>query len=113
MPAGLALLLRGSLRTRFRDGFFSFSQPLAHDSSLTRKAKSPWSLQIVRCPWNLAGESKGLSAPGITLFSTMVPHVAEFHGRAEFQQENAVRRGSCLGRVGAIAGKMGVSQHHP
>lgn len=43
----------------------------------------------------------------------MVPHVAEFHDRAEFQEENAVRRGSCLGRVGATAGKEGVSQHHP
>lgn len=113
VPTRLALPLRGPLRTRFRDGFLGFSQPLAHDSSLTRKAKSPWSFQIVRCPWNLAGESKGLSAPAITPFSTTIPYVAEFHGRTEFQEENAVRRGSCPGRIGATAGRAGVSQYHP
>lgn len=32
----LAHPLRGSLRTRFRDGSLGFSQPLARDSSLTR-----------------------------------------------------------------------------
>lgn len=73
VPARLALPLRGSLRTRFRDGFLGFSQPLAQDSPFTPKAKSPWSFQIVRCPWNLAGESKGLSTPAITPFSLRYP----------------------------------------
>lgn len=84
VPARFALPLRGSLRTRFREGFLGFSQPLAHDSPLTSKAKSSWSFQIVLCPWNLAGDSKGLSKPAITPFSTTVPHAAEFHGPAEF-----------------------------
>lgn len=113
VPARLALPLRGSLRIRFRDGFLGFSQPLAQDSPFTLKAKSPWSFQIVRCPWNLAGESKGLSTPAITPFSKTVPHVAEFHGLVEYQEEDAVRRGSCPWASRRWAGRAGVSQHHP
>ncbi|XP_059112763.1 uncharacterized protein LOC131905986 [Peromyscus eremicus] len=118
LPGPLRTALRGRAHRRASSGLCGWRRSDCPRLWNSAKRDRRGVFQSVRCPWNLAGASKGLAAPAITLLSATVPHAAVSQASALQTSRRRARSAeeAALGRVGASAGRAagrGASQHYP